>query len=188
VTEFIPRKRHADLLRGFSLLDEARPPGAVHLVLAGHGPLLDDMRRLAARLRIAERTHFLGQRSDVPTLMRGAAAVVLPSGQEGLPRCILEAMSMGAPVVATRIRGSAQLLEDGAGFLVDVGDVDALAGALRDVLARPEAAREAGRLGQRRVSEYDLGHVVGLHEALYASALRRLEAQRSAGPVASMSG
>jgi glycosyltransferase involved in cell wall biosynthesis len=144
------------------------------------------MRRLAARVGITECTRFLGQRSDVPALMSGAAAVVLPSGQEGLPRCILEAMSMGVPVVATRIRGNAELLENGAGFTVGVGDVEGLTGALRDVLARPEAAREVGRLGQTRVSAYDVEHLIDLHESLYGSALRRREAQRSAEAFASL--
>jgi glycosyltransferase involved in cell wall biosynthesis len=186
VAEFIPRKRHADLLRAFALLDGGASRTAAHLVFAGQGPLLEEMRRLAARLGIAERTRFLGQRFDIPTLMRGAAAVVLPSGQEGLPRCILEAMSIGVPIVATRIRGTAQLLENGAGLLVEVGDLEGLTGALREVLARPEAAREAARLGQSRVSGYDIERLIGLHEVLYTEALRRVEAQRSAAPVANV--
>jgi glycosyltransferase involved in cell wall biosynthesis len=111
--------------------------------------------------------------------MAGAVAVVLPSQQEGLPRCILEAMSIAVPVIGTRIRGTSELLEDGAaGVLVDVGDVEALAGALRRVLDDPETAREVGRRGQLRVGEYDVRKLVELHEQLYAEALAAADACR----------
>jgi glycosyltransferase involved in cell wall biosynthesis len=178
VAEFIPRKRHVDLLRAFALVSRGSPGREAHLALAGQGRLVEEMRSLARDLGIERRTHFLGQRSDVPALMSGAAAVVLPSVQEGLPRCVLEAMSMGTPVVATRIRGTAELLENGTGYLVEVGDVEGLASALRSVLARPDASREMGRRGIGRASVYDVRHVIQLHEGLYGEALGRLEEQR----------
>jgi glycosyltransferase involved in cell wall biosynthesis len=180
VAEFIPRKRHADLVSGFARLSAEGSVGP-HLVLAGQGPLLEPMRDLAGRLGIARRVHLLGQRRDVPALMAGAAAVVLPSEQEGLPRCVLEAMSMAVPVVATRIRGTAELLEDGAvGFLVEVGDVKGLAATLFGVLADPGGARAIGARGRQRAADYDLRSVIRLHEELYEEALGRAAVGRAA--------
>ncbi len=182
VAEFIPRKRHSDMLRAFALVAREPPADAAHLVLAGQGPLMAEMRSLASELGIQSRVHFLGQRRDIPALMAGAAALVLPSVQEGLPRSILEAMSMGVPVVATRIRGSTDLLDQGAGLLVSLGDVAELGAALQRVFRDPETVSEMVRTASRRIAAYDLRRVIQLHEALYGEALSRLEGQRgSAG-------
>lgn len=171
VAEFIRRKRHADLLHALALVaaDESLP--RAHLLLAGTGPLMDQIRAATAELGLSDRVHFLGLRRDVPVLMRAAAALVLPSDQEGLPRCILEAMSMGLPVIGTRIRGTAELLEEGCGALCEVGDRAALASLLRGVLVDPAAAAAQARRARERVTAYDVRSVIRLHESLYAEAL-----------------
>ncbi|HYG69005.1 MAG TPA: glycosyltransferase [Anaeromyxobacteraceae bacterium] len=171
IAEFIPRKRHADLLRAFGRL-AARPelPPA-SLVLGGIGPLEPRMRALAETLGIASRVRFVGRRRDVPALLAAATALVLPSQQEGLPRCVLEAMAMGLPVIGSRIRGTTELLECGAGFLYELGDVAALAGLLERVLLDPAAASAAARRARERIAAYAEEKVVALHEALYAQAL-----------------
>ncbi len=171
VAEFIARKRHEDLLRAFAELagDPAVP--RARLLLAGTGPLVERAERLVRTLGVERRVHFLGKRPDVPVLMRAASALVLPSSQEGLPRCVLEAMSMGLPVVATRIRGTTELLEDGCGTLFEVGDVRALAAGLRGVLQDPGAAAETGHRARQRSGRYDEREVLRLHEELYAEAL-----------------
>lgn len=166
VAEFSPGKRHADLLRAF-----ARARGQARLVLAGVGAIQDEVRALAGSLAMGSRVVFAGFRRDVPVLMRGAAAVVLPSEREGLPRCLLEAMAMEVPIVATRIRGSVDLLGDDADRLVAVGDVDGLARALDAVLEDPGAARQAARRGWERVRAFSMGEVLRAHERLYAGLL-----------------
>lgn len=168
IAEFIPRKRHRDVLAAFARL--ARPDA--RLAFAGTGPLVDDMKRRAAELGIADRVHFLGVRRDIPALVRASVAVLLPSEQEGLPRSAMESMSLGVPVVGSRIRGTADLLEGGGGVLVPVGDLAALTDALARILDHPEEAREMGRRGRERVASYDLGTIIALHDALYEEALR----------------
>jgi len=177
VAEFLPRKRHVDLLRAFAAIAQEPVGAGVRLVLAGHGPLYDEVQALARALGIAERVTFLGHRRDLPPFIAEARAVVLPSVQEGLPRCILEAMAIGTPVVATRIRGSMQLLQGGAGRLVAPTAVPELAAALREVLASPERAREMAVEASRRVGSYGIEHLLELHEALYAEALEDREAR-----------
>ncbi len=171
VGELIPRKRHADAIRAFSAV--ALDPAVLraHLLLAGRGPLEKGLRGEVHHRGLQARVHFLGSRNDVPLLMAAAQLLVLASDREGLPRCVLEAMSMGLPVIGTRIRGTSELLEDGAGFAYEAGDVRALADLLRRLLASPETAQRAARVARQRVSSYRLGNVIALHEQLYADAL-----------------
>lgn len=167
IAEFIPRKRHTDALRAFAQLGRQD----AHLALAGDGPLLDPMRRLANDLGIAERTHFLGYRRDIPVLLRAATALVLPSQQEGLPRSILEALALGVPVIGSDIRGVRDLLADGAGLLVPVGDVAGLARAMRRLIDDETAVRAMAQRGLEQAKRYDLQRIIALHDQLYAAAL-----------------
>lgn len=175
IAEFIPRKRHRDALAAFARLRRID----ARLAFAGTGPLEDAMKRRVAELGLAGRVHFLGLRRDIPALVRASVAVVLPSEQEGLPRSAMESLSLGVPVVGSRIRGTADLLESGGGLLVPVGDVAALAGAFGRVLDYPEQAREMGRHGREHMADYDLERVIGLHERLYEEALRDRTAVRA---------
>jgi glycosyltransferase involved in cell wall biosynthesis len=167
IAEFRKRKRHADAIRAFSKVNH---PRAI-LVLAGTGPLLESMKRLSAKLGTADRVRFLGQRSDVRVLMKACRALVLPSSREGLPRCVLEALSMGVPVIGSRIRGTTELLERGAGLLADLGDIDQLAQAMQIMVGDSLTAEAMGRAGQQQSEKYDLTHVLRMHEELYQAAL-----------------
>jgi len=167
VGEFNPGKRHRDAVRAVALARRRD----VHLVLAGVGPLMDDVRELACSLEVANRVHLLGYRTDVPTLMAAAFATILPSEREGLPRCIMESMCLERPVIATRIRGVRELVDEETGILTDVGDVEAMARAI-DTLADDGArANRLGWRGRERIRAFDLHRVLALHDELYAEAL-----------------
>ena len=171
IAEFIPRKRHRDALAAFARLD--RPD--VRLAFAGTGPLVEEMRRRADELRISDRVRFLGVRRDIPALVRASVALLLPSEQEGLPRSAMESLSLGVPVIGSRIRGTADLLQGACGLLVPVGDVTALAEALARVLDNPDESRDMGRRGRERMAEYNVGKIIELHELLYEEALQSSE-------------
>jgi glycosyltransferase involved in cell wall biosynthesis len=168
VAEFTKRKHHVDAIEAFAKL--ARTD--VHFALAGSGPLMEKMKQLATELGVIERIHFLGNRSDVPVLMKAACANILVSDQEGLPRCVLESLALEVPTIGTKIRGTQDLLEGGCGLLVDVGDVDGLAAAMTWMLDRPQEAAKMAKLGYERISTYDLEVVIQLHEQLYLEALK----------------
>ena len=167
VAEFTARKHHVDAIAAFAQL--ARRD--VHLALAGTGPLMAKMKELATKLGVIDRIHFLGNRSDIPVLMKAACANILVSAQEGLPRCVLESLALEVPTIGTKIRGTQDLLEGGCGLLVDVGDVAGLADAMTWVLDRPQEATKMAKLGYKRISTYDLAVVIQLHEQLYSEAL-----------------
>ncbi|HYD42129.1 MAG TPA: glycosyltransferase [Anaeromyxobacter sp.] len=171
VAEFTARKRHVDALAAFAALAADRSLPRVRLLLAGVGPLRPAIERQAHAMGLSRRVHFLGLRPDVPALMKASRALLLPSTQEGLPRCVLEAMAMGLPVVATRIRGTTELLEGGCGTLVEVGDAVGLAAGARAVLRDPAAAAAAAARARVRAARYDEPAVVEQHVRLYAAAL-----------------
>jgi glycosyltransferase involved in cell wall biosynthesis len=172
VAEFIPRKRHADAVEAVArLADES-----VHLLLAGAGPLTEEVRALAGAAGLGARTHFLGFRSDIPALLAASDVLLLPSLQEGLPRSVLEAMSMGVPVIATRIRGVTDLLAGGAGLLVPVRSPQAIARALHEVFTDSESRLRMQRLAAGRVKEFDIQGLLAWHEQLYEGLLGSREA------------
>lgn len=166
VAEFSPGKRHGDLLRAFSQL-----PSTTRLLLAGDGPQLQPMVQLAHDLCIADRVRFLGFRRDIPELLKAADALVLVSEREGLPRCVLEAMAMGCPVIGTAVRGIRDLIGGGVGILVQLGDVDAIAAAMRAIAESPEMLKAMCAKGRIHVSRFDLRRVIDLHDKLYERVL-----------------
>lgn len=167
VAEFIPNKRHADALHALAQLNNP----SVHLALAGEGPLMEAIRALVQRLNLTQRVHFLGFRRDIPIVVRAARATLLLSQREGLPRSVMESLSLGVPVIGTDIRGIRDLLAEGGGLLVPVGHIAELAKAMTRLIASPEDAHQMGAQGQAQMAAYDLPHILGLHEALYAQAL-----------------
>ncbi|OKH53218.1 glycosyltransferase family 1 protein [Calothrix sp. HK-06] len=167
IAELILRKRPQDILKAFAHLNKSN----TLLAFAGNGPLLNDMQQLAKELNVADKVRFLGLRKDIPILISAAVATVIASEQEGLPRCVMESMSMGVPVIGTEIRGTQDLLKDGCGFLVKVGDVVSLSKAMAYVLNNPLEARIVGQRARERITQYDVNHITELHSALYAQAL-----------------
>lgn len=129
----------------------------VHHLVVGSGPTgqLAKLRALAVRLGIGERVHFLGFRNDAPALLGRLAVLVSASQRETFGRTLVEAMAQGVPVVATRSGGPAEIVEDGiSGFLVDVGDADAIADRMARLLSVPALAASFGAAGRRRAQEH----------------------------------
>ena len=170
IAELIPRKRHEDILKAFARVTKPK----AHLALAGEGPLIAQMQKLAWQLKIQDRVHFLGFRRDIPALIQAAIATILVSEQEGLPRSILESLSMGVPAIGTDIRGIRDLLEDGCGLLVKLADSPGLAKAMNWILEHPQEAQRMGERGQKAIASYGLEHILQLHESLYAEALAKV--------------
>lgn len=111
-------------------------------VLAGEGPLRDELERRVAQLGIGHAVTFLGKRTDIPDILRTCDLYVRPSLTEGLPLTVLEAMACGVPVIATPVGGTAEVVQDGVtGLLIRPGEVDDLARATNDLLANPSRGR-----------------------------------------------
>jgi len=134
-------KRHDLLLDAWHRL----PPGEHILMLAGDGSLRPRWER---RARVhGDRVRFLGDRSDVATLLAAADVTTLISDSEGLPMAVLESLAAGRPVVATDVGGVREVLCDGGGILVPRGDVGSIARALGAMLGDEAARHEAAMSG-----------------------------------------
>lgn len=150
-------KNQLALLAAFARLVAESPAGRradFRLLLAGEGPMADELRARAVELRIDDLVWMAGAREDVPQLMRALDVFVLPSMNEGISNTILEAMSSGRPVIAARVGGNPELIQDGVtGLLYDDRDPDGLAQALRRYRDTPGLAASHGAAGRARVGE-----------------------------------
>ncbi len=156
-----------------------REPRA-RFVLVGGGGLLDGLRRMAADLGLADRVLFAGSRRRVEPWVRGFTVGTLASDLEGLPNAILEYMALGVPVVATRVGGVPELVEEGrTGLLVAPGAPGALAEAVLSLLGNPERARAMGEAGRRVARErFTVEAFVAGHVGAWRDALARRRAGR----------
>lgn len=171
VGNLYPVKGHKVLLTALALLKDRHP--TVHVAIAGRGDEAGVLQSAARQRGIADRVHFLGLRSDIPSLLDSADIFVLPSLSEGLPLALLEAMFAGRPIVATRVGEVPTALNGGdAGLVVEPGDAVALATALDRLLSNPAKARQLGlRAALRAVDEYDVSHMLARYARIYGELL-----------------
>jgi glycosyltransferase involved in cell wall biosynthesis len=172
VGRLTPQKDYPTLLQAFGGVAD---PSA-RLWIAGRGPLLEGLQQQAGGLAISPVVKFLGVRDDVAALLAAADGFVLPSAWEGMPNVVMEALAAGVPVVATRVGGVAELVEaDRSGFLVPARDPEALAAAMRKLMALPaEQRREMGARGRDHIAaHYSLEAMAERWIALYRELLSR---------------
>ncbi len=126
-----------------------------HLVIAGDGEQATELRRLASRLGIADRVHWLGWRADAADLMAAFDVFLLPSLREGFGLVLLEAMSRRLPIVASHVGAIPEIVIDGeTGILVEPRNVDELAKAMTRLLNDRALRKYMGLLGAARLEEH----------------------------------
>lgn len=159
------------LLRAMALRDLAGRPG-VRLAIAGDGGERAALEGLASDLGILPAVRFLGMRNDVPDLLAGSDLMVLPSRSEGLPMALIEGMGMGLPVVAARVGGIPEVVDEGGtGLLVSPQSPEELAGALVRLLEDTSLRERLGRAARERVEQdFSAAGMVQRYEALYRAA------------------
>ncbi len=146
----------------------------LRLVLVGEGPLRADAQALLQQAGVADLAWLPGERSDVPAVMRGLHAFVLPSLAEGVSNTILEAMACGLPVVATRVGGNAELVQHGeTGLVVPSDNLPAMVQALWQLAQKPQEAARLGAAGRSAVeARFSLQAMVAAYQRLYDQALQ----------------
>jgi glycosyltransferase involved in cell wall biosynthesis len=150
IGQLIARKRVDTLIEAFAGLQDK----TAVLFMIGDGDQRGALEALANQLGLAGRVRFLGFRNDRLDFLRGFDVLVLPSALEGIPRCLMEAMAAGVPVVGTRIPGISDLIDDAqTGLIFDVGATEQLEECLNR-LSLDHALREGLALNaNRRVTE-----------------------------------
>jgi glycosyltransferase involved in cell wall biosynthesis len=143
-----------------------------------------ELEATAARLGLEGRVAFTGVRNDVPDVLSQVAVSVLPSLSEGLSNTLLESMAAGVPVVATRVGGTPEAVEDGVtGLLVPARNPEALARAIGLLLENRDLAARLGRAGRQRITRhFQLESTVRQTERLYVELLERARRRRTPRP------
>lgn len=161
------QKGHAYLLDAFSTVVQELP--SARLLVIGDGELRPALERQATRLGLRDSVTFTGRREDVPQIMLALDVLVMPSLWEGFGLVLLEAMSAGKPIVASRVGAIPEIVLDGeTGLLVPPGDPHSLAQALLEVLRDPEQGRRMGRKGRVRLErEFSVEKMVRATERIY---------------------
>lgn len=168
-------KDQLTLVRAFvKLLDrDASLRDRIRLVMVGDGPLKKQAEVLLREAGAGELAWLPGEQDDVPRLMQSMDLFVLPSLAEGISNTILEAMACGLPVVATRVGGNPELVDDGnTGTLVPQADPDAMAQAIRRYLNDEALLKVHGEAGRKRVlAQFSKDKMVAEYMAVYDSLL-----------------
>jgi glycosyltransferase involved in cell wall biosynthesis len=165
------QKAYDVLVRAAALIRPRHPD--VRVVIVGGGPEREPIERLIAELDLGGIVIMLGQRLDVPNVLAQLDVAVCSSSFEGSPLSVMEYMEAGLPIVATRVGGVPELIDDGVhGLLVSPNDPDALARGIEEILADADRAREMGaRARERRRREFDIDVMVENVQALYEQLL-----------------
>lgn len=169
VTRMQEVKDPLTLVRAFAkLVTDGRAPNAA-LVMVGDGPLLERVREELRAAGVERHVWLAGSRDDVPELLRSFDIFALSSRVEGISNTVLEAMSSGLPVVASRVGGNHELIVDGeTGALVPPRSPDLLAEALARYVNDRDLAREHGRAGRERAEQsFDLIGMVARYGEVY---------------------
>ena len=181
VGELIHRKNHAEVLRALKIMkdrgvlmhegsdERVQPKYKIKYLIAGRGKLQNELEEQITALGLESCVQMLGFRSDVADIFAASDIYVFPSHQEGLPVALMEAMSVGMPIVCSRIRGNTDLIEDGkGGFLFDSKDAKSLVNSLERMLATAPSERAAmGVNNIETMKSFDKSRVNEVMRGLY---------------------
>lgn len=153
VGELIARKNYKTAIDIIAKLN----PAQIRYYICGQGVLRAELEQYAKAQGVADSVVFLGYRRDIPQLCACADVFLHTSYQEGLPVAVMEAMACGVPIVASRIRGNVDLIEDSInGFLCDPMDVADFAAKLQKLWEKPDIAVAFSQNGLGKIKQYDI--------------------------------
>ncbi len=134
-----------------TLLKAIKPLTGVKVLIVGDGELRNEVEKYVLKNELSEKVFLLGEREDVPEILANSDIFVLPSRWEGLPFTIIESMMAGLPIVASKVGGIPELVDDGVtGFLVPPGDHLSLAQAIKKLIDDKNLREEMGRNGREK--------------------------------------
>jgi len=162
VGELIERKNHIQIIKSIEKLKKDN----VFCYLVGQGKLEEELKKYVKTRGLDNNIKFLGFQKDIPELLAACDVFCLMSFQEGLPRCIMEAMAAGKPIIATDVRGNRDLIQDGKnGILVPVKDYEATARAIERLSEDKMLREKMGLESLRLIREYSIEKVLEeMHE------------------------
>lgn len=166
LSNFRPVKRVADVVEIFARVRREIP---AKLLLIGDGPDRSRAEWLAREKHLTGDVIFLGKQNKVQDLLNCADVMLLPSQLESFGLAALEAMACGVPAVCSKVGGLPEVIRDGVeGYLVEPGDVDAMAARCLQILTEPGRLKQMGKAARRRASDkFCSTKIIPLYEELY---------------------
>lgn len=156
VGELIPRKNHLTVIRSLVNLKNAD----THYFIAGEGELENQLKRETEKLGLQGHVHFLGFCRNVNELCNSCDIFIMPSVQEGLSLALMEAMACGKPVIASKIRGNVDLIEDSkGGLLVDTYDESGYCSAIDRLWSSSDLMASMSRANLENIKKYDISFI-----------------------------
>lgn len=173
IGQIIPRKGVGDLIEAFDTL--YADDSSLKLELVGDGRQRSELEATAQGLPSAQAIHFLGFRADRLELLSRFDLFVMTSSLEGIPRCMMEAMAVGVPVVAYDIPGVDQLIEHRrTGLMAPHGDKAALAACCRELMSDPALAEELAANARKLIEDrYSAARMANEYEGLFRELVSR---------------
>ncbi|MDW8324019.1 MAG: TIGR03088 family PEP-CTERM/XrtA system glycosyltransferase [Burkholderiales bacterium] len=163
-------KDYPSLIRAYARARDLLPQAqGLRLILVGDGPQRAHCEALIRSLGLADSVWLAGERDDIPRLMQAMDVFVLPSLGEGISNTLLEAMATGLPVIASRVGGNPELVEEGVGgSLFPAADVERLAGLLAAYATDPGRRQREGAAARARVeAEFSLERMAAAYQSVY---------------------
>jgi glycosyltransferase involved in cell wall biosynthesis len=172
IASLVSYKGHKDILEAASIV-RRKYPDLKYVFVGRDRGMKAALIEMRDRLGLTENVVFTGEKNDIPDVLAASHIAVLASHEEGFSNFILEAMSAGLPVVATRVGGNAEAVDSGkTGWLIQPRAPEQLAEKLLDLVENKERAVQFGRNGKKRVEEkFSESEMTDAYFALYASGI-----------------
>ena len=164
VGELNENKNHKIIIQAMSLLEGKN----IHYLIAGKGNTASLLSQQAEELRMADKVHLLGYRSDVAELYSASDVFCFPSKREGLGLASLEAMSFGLPILTSNVHGINDYSEYGiTGYKFSPSDAEGFAEGIKKLTEEPETCSKMGDYNRKTIKKYSLQNVLPIMHALY---------------------
>lgn len=167
-----PIKNQKFLITIFQTIQQLRPDIADYLtmVIVGSGPEMDALNEMVHKAQLSEKIVLAGARYDIKALLNSFDLFVLPSIAEGIPMTILEAMSMGLPIVASDVGGIPEVIEDGSGTILSPKDTLGWSQTIIGLVEDKNVRENYGIQARKRVkNKYSLQQMIVAYDDLYQS-------------------
>lgn len=163
--DLIPRKNYKASIKAI-----AKCNNKIHYLICGKGKEIRKLKKISENLKVSNRIHFLGYRTDIKELLQIADIFLFTTLQEGIPRSMMEAMASGLPCIASKVRGNVDLIKDGkGGYLVSPKNIGEISTKI-DVLASDKALRQImGHENRQNIKEFDIDEVKNQIRIIYAN-------------------
>lgn len=167
IGELNPNKNHKEVIK---VLKKLKKP--IYYIICGQGEELNNLSVLAEQEGVRDYVHFLGYRTDIPSILSVSDIFCLPSKREGLSVGLMEAMSASLPCVVSKIRGNTDLIDAEGGYLFNLGNEEELITGLDKLISSKEERELKGKYNQSKMKKFDISVVNNRMKEIYLKIAR----------------